>query len=349
MSRRRGFTLVELLVVIAIIAVLIGLLLPAVQKVREAAARAQCANNLKQLGLALHNHVTAYGAFPPGMICDASNASDAQASGFTFLLPFIEQDNTYKLYHFDAPWYATSNYDAVGIPVRILFCPSNRDSGRINLAPIAQQWGTPLPPVAGSIDYALCKGANGSLIPNGQKVPMSVRGAFGLCSSDSGHAGVRLEDIRDGTSTTFAIGEAVGGTSGLFVRSLTNPTQPVTDPDTGSPAIIDQSWGAASVTDPGHPYYGSVFCVTAQYGFAPDPRDEPMNQRLLTPTVTGGDARGDNSSGKDFVSGFRGRHPSGCNFLFCDGSIRFVPQTIAPDIYRALSTINGGEVVSTDF
>jgi prepilin-type N-terminal cleavage/methylation domain-containing protein/prepilin-type processing-associated H-X9-DG protein len=349
MSHRRGFTLVELLVVIAIIAVLIGLLLPAVQKIREAAARAQCSNNLKQLGLALHNHITAYGALPPGMICDASSATDAQASGFTYLLPFLEQDNTYQLYHFDSPWYAASNYNAVGIPVRLHYCPSNRDSGQINLAPIAQQWSTPLPPFASAIDYALCKGANGSLIPNGQKVPMSVRGAFDLRSSDVAHSGVRIEDILDGTSTTFAIGEAAGGTTGLFVRSLSNPTQPATDPDTGLPAIIDQSWGAASVGDPGHPWYGSVFGVTAQFGMAPDPRDEPMNQRLLTPTLTGGDPRGDNSSGKDLVSGFRSRHPNGCNFLFCDGSVRFVPQTIAPDLYRALSTINGGETANTDF
>jgi prepilin-type N-terminal cleavage/methylation domain-containing protein/prepilin-type processing-associated H-X9-DG protein len=346
---RRGFTLVELLVVIAIIGVLVGLLLPAIQKIREAAARTQCVNTLKQLGLALHNHDAAYGTFPPGMVCDASTASDAQASGFTFLLPFLEQDNTYKIYHFDSPWYATPNYTAVGTPVRLFYCPSNRDNGQINLAPIAQQWGTPLPPVASAIDYALCKGANGSLVPNGQKVPPIVRGAFDLRSSDQGHRGIKLTEIGDGTSSTFAIGEAAGGTPGLFVRSLSNPNQTVTDPETGTPAIIDQSWGAASVGDSAHPWYGSVFAVTAQFGFAPDPRDEPMNRSLLTPTITGGDARGDNSSGKDFVSGFRSRHPGGCNFLFCDGSVRFVPQTIAPDVYRALSTINGGETVSTDF
>lgn len=345
MPRRDAFTLVELLVVIAIIVVLIGLLLPAVQKVREAAARAKCQNNLKQLGLALQNHHSVHGAFPAGLISAASNTSDAEATGFTHLLPFLEEDPTHRLYHFDEPWFASSNYEAVGKELRLFFCPSNRPGGRINLAPMAAQWGCALPPVAGCIDYAFSKGSCGSLHPNLHRVPPQVRGAFGVQPPEEAHLGVRLTDIGDGTGHTFALGEAAGGTSGLFVRSLSDPNQPAIDLTTGQPAIIDQSWGAAGVGDATHPWYGSVFGATAQFGQAPDPRDEPMNRRYLTPTISGGDSSGDNASGRDFVSGFRSRHSGGANFLFCDGAVRFVRQSLRPDVYRALSTINGREVV----
>ena len=342
---RRAFTLIELLVVLAILGVLMGLLVPAVQKVREAANRLACQNNLRQLGLALHHYHLNNNAFPPGLYM-TSDLQDAWATGFTYLLPYLEQDDLYRMYHFDAPWYATSNYEAVGYEVKTFFCPSNRTEGSMDLTPLVAQWGVAMPPKAGSCDYAFCKGANAGLGQDAPRVPQEARGVFNVSSEGGVLFTVRLLDISDGTSTTFAMGDAAGGSSRYPVGRLDNPNQPEINPFTGQEDYLEQSWSAAGLADTVHPWYGSVLAVTAQYGLAPDPRDEPMNRRPGTPTVVGNDPSGSNRTGRDRVSGFRSLHTGGCNFLFCDGGVRWVGESISPATYRALSTYAGGEVIN---
>jgi prepilin-type N-terminal cleavage/methylation domain-containing protein/prepilin-type processing-associated H-X9-DG protein len=348
---RRAFTLVELLVVIAIIAVLIGLLLPAVQNVRAAAARASCANNLKQLGLALHNYHAAAGRFPGGVVVtgQADLLDDGHATGFTYLLPHLEQGNLQAGYRFDVPWHDPANGAAVGVGVRVFYCPANRTAGGIDLAPVQAQWGFPLPPFAAGTDYAFCKGANAGLGLDPARVPAAVRGPFAVAVRD-GQRVVRgtitLLDVADGTSATFALGEAAGGTPLYPIGDLANPTLPATDPFTGRPALVEQAWGATGFAPRSHPWYGSVLAVTAQFGLPPDVRDEPMNRSPASPTVLGSDSSGFNQSGRDLVSGFRSVHPGGCHFVFCDGSVRWLRPAIAPATYRALSTHAAGEVVA---
>jgi len=343
-ARRGGFSLIELLVVLAIIAVLMGLLVGGVIKVRAAAARVACQSHLRQLGTAIFGYYSARDQLPPGMVCRASNVADAEATGFTYLLPFLEEDSTYKLYDFDQPWFNKDNFEAVGTPVRYYYCPGNRSQGAIDLASIGTQWGFKLPPTAASCDYAFSKGANGALPRDSKRTPLAVRGAFGTATEEES-GGVRLEDILDHHGSTYLMGDAAGNNPRYEVRDLNNEGQSAIDPTTGKPARLEQSWSAAGATDASHPWYASVFAVTAQFGMGTDPRDEPMNRRPGTPTIAGGDPAGDNSSGKDYVSGFRSMHPGGCNFLFADGSVRFVPQTISPELYRAHSTIAGSETI----
>jgi prepilin-type N-terminal cleavage/methylation domain-containing protein/prepilin-type processing-associated H-X9-DG protein len=356
---RQAFTLIELLVVIAILGVLMALLLPAVQKVREAAARMKCANNLKQFGLALHGFHDVNGYLPAGMVTEL-DIQDSFHSGFTYLLPYIEQDNIHRLYHYDKQWYDLANYTAVEQQAPLFFCPSNRSSGTIDLTPFIKQWGAPMPPYVGASDYVLCKGARAQIDVTPANIPIEARGLFNISQADwtidntgqtqwapTPQFRVRFLNITDGLSSTIALGEAAGGNSYYVVADINNLNQPATEPFINGPAVMDQAWSAASLGDTQHPWYAGIFGVTAQWGLLPGPMDEPMNRRPGMPSIIGlSGNRQDHVLFQDRVSGFRSMHGVGCNFLFADGSVHFLTQSIDPATYRALSTYAGGEVIS---
>ncbi len=213
-SRRScpAFTLVELLVVIAIIAVLIGLLIPAVQKVREAANRMKCANNLKQIGLALHNFHDAHGTFPPGSVFDRGFSQ----SGFTFpananhgwspfLLPYIEQTALANLYHWDVNYYDPPNQPVVTTQLKILQCPSAEPNRWVTAVEMPAAWS---PDRKGACsDYTGVRQIDTQLVN------------LGLVSPAANYKGVmtqncmtRIADITDGTSSTILITEDAGRT-----------------------------------------------------------------------------------------------------------------------------------------
>ena len=220
---RRGFTLIELLVVIAIIAILIGLLLPAVQKVREAAARAKCLNNLKQLGLAVHNYENAIGTYPPGGYYPPNTTSDPW-SAIARLLPYVEQASLQGLIDF------TGSSDSAPLPVTItkvpvLVCPSEVND---NIDAAGKHWPLTYGVCGGTwfvLDPATGNGGDGAFPPS----PRSPLGAM------------RPGDIADGLSNTLAMAEVKAYTA--YLRDGDNPAV-LGAPPPDSPAAVAALGGA---------------------------------------------------------------------------------------------------------
>lgn len=315
--KRHGFTLIELLVVIAIIAILIGLLVPAVQKVRESANRMSCSNNLKQLGLALHGYHGSNGAFPPGR--------DGQSfSTHAHLLPYLEQDAIHKRTDFSQAWNNPANATACASVVKTFLCPSDPASA------VPAGW-------AGN-NYRVNQGSG---LLWGQPPTASSDPNFGMPAPNGPfflNSKTRFADILDGSSTTAAFSEH---RKGDFNNGI------VTPPDTFRlgqarglyPATPDEAQAIADsldtnnllyqgMSDVGAPWLHGHHSITVYFHTV-----RPFSNSCMYPP-------GRIATTADSA------HSGGVNMVMCDGSLRFVPRSIHLAVWRALGSATGGEVAS---
>ncbi len=320
---RKGFTLIELLVVIAIIGILIGLLLPAVQQVREAANRMKCTNNLKQIGLALHNYHDSYNRFPSGYVDGDTNPDSTPDNDFgpgwgwaAYLLPYLEQGNLYRQINFNQVVGIGTNAAVSRTPLTIFQCPSDPYQQNFTV------WPTNV--VVAHSNYVGC---------NGWRESFFAAGGGGGSNGDDGLPGVpglggaglfyrnsqnTFANVVDGLSNTIFVGERSGNHS----------------PSTWTGAVTGGRCPAWMATQPPAPY-------SPPPGPAYDNAD--FDEALV---LAHGNATHVPSA--DFpifdADTFYSLHSAhGANFLFGDGSVHFLSSSIDPRTFQALCTISGGE------
>lgn len=319
-SQRRGFTLIELLVVIAIIAVLIALLLPAVQQAREAARRTQCKNNLKQIGLALHNYHDTYAAFPPAMCLTLSGASYGQWGPQARLLPYLDQANLQKLIDFSLPY--DTQLAAVKFRVPTYMCPSEpNDRGSVE---------------DGIDQYPINYGANfGTWLMFNPVTGQPGDGAFGPNSRFSTHS------FTDGTSQTLAFSEVKA-----FQAIIKEGGSPTAVPPTSSVTV--GNWTGNFEADNGHTEWveGRVHQNGFTTTFGPNTRVSHTELGRLYDIDFTSVEEGDSTTQPTYAAiTSRSHHVGIVQSLLVDGSVRSVSENIDINIWRALGTRAGGEVV----
>ena len=327
-ARKRGFTLIELLVVIAIIAILIALLLPAVQQAREAARRTECKNNLKQIGLAMHNYADVYLMFPLGGTAKPNTPGppgfglDISIGAFASILPYMEQTNLKDLYVDEIPWEAQLPRTASTV-VKPYLCPSSVGPA-VDTNPVLASY--PIGTQIAASHYLLSKGATQGWCLN----PVQDRnvGMFAI------NLVTRFRDVSDGTSNTLCVGE--GATGGRWqVADGTAPNTAVT-----TNARVQQGWiapqpnplaikGLSGTTTGGN--YGTTVWK--------------MNKNPIVETLYDDGDLGNCNSANDFTSNFRSEHEGGSQFLLGDGSGKFISENIDQGVFDAIGTRGKGEVV----
>lgn len=335
MRRRSAFTLIELLVVIAIIAILIALLLPAVQQAREAARRMQCRNNLKQLGLALHNYESSVQTFPPNLVPGGNfNYSGGNWGVLAFLSPYLDQTAIYNLMNLNAPTYASTppynisdpnNAKAAGYLIPLFLCPSDYAKslgGGYGVASL------------GSANYCANQGSGLNGANNG-----SPYGADGVMFANSR---VRIADITDGTSNTACMSESLLGDGARSAGGATPPASPqrvYAYLTTYASSMDDASCASASTWNLQDLrqflwYSGEIRNTSYNHYYRPNDRrwDCITNAGTLGYTAIGWKAA-------------RSQHVGGVHLLMCDGSVKFVSENVDQVVWRSAATRAGSEIM----